>query len=145
MSGNRRRVSNVVILALAFSLVAGTAAVNAQNVGRILTGGAIAVAVSMFGGEINNFVNTLTGYRDTNQEMSKVVPIISAGRGTHVGAVQVLGSRREVQRVKAVAQIEGEFSRARVRALIPVDTLNPTANPARVRGVGVSALVDLRL
>ena len=49
------------------------------------------------------------------------------------------------QWMKAVAQVEGKKSRFRVKALIPVDTVNPTKSPSRVRNVGVTALVDVKL
>ena len=134
-------------------LVAGTLAASAAmpvatraiDLKDILVGGGIAVAVSQFGDEINDFVNRISGTKGRAAEATKVVPIISAGKGVHIGAVQVTGPVASVNRVKAVAQVEGSFSRARVRVLIPVDTVNPVASPSRVQGVGVSALVDLRL
>lgn len=119
---------------------------HAIDLGGILAGGGIAVAVSRWGGEINDFVNKITGNRDDNADrVTNVVPIISAGQGTYLGAVQVAGPRADVNRVKAVAQVEGKMNRFRVKALIPVDTVNPTKSPSRVRNVGVSALVDVKL
>lgn len=130
-----------VLLVAALAVPVATA----QNLGGLLKGGAIGVLVANFGGQIDNAINKVTGTRETATETTKVVPIISAGRGTYVGAVQVMGPRSRVDRVKAVAQVEGRAGEVRFRGLIPVDTLNPTRNPSRVRGVGVTGLVDVKL
>ncbi len=140
------RASKVAVAGLAITLLMAPVASRALDLGGILAGGAIAVAVSQFGDQINDFVNKITGNKDDNADrVTKVVPIISAGQGGYLGAVQVAGPRWDVQRVKAVAQVEGKMNRFRVKALIPVDTLNPTSSPSRVRNVGVTALVDVRL
>ena len=127
--------------------IAGMAPIvtEAQTLGGILKGGAIAVLVSNMGGSIDKAINKVTGTRKTAVNHTKVVPIISAGQGAYVGAVQVMGSKSRVDRVKAVAQLEGRAGDVRFRALIPVSTLNPTKSPSRVLGVGVSGLVDVNL
>lgn len=135
-----------IVAGVAATALTAPIAARAIDLGGILTGGAIAVAVSQFGGQINDFVNKLTGNKDEDADrVTKVVPIISAGGGTYLGAVQVAGPRYDIDRVKAVAQLEGKMSRFRVKALIPVDTMNPTKSPSRVRNVGVTALVDVKL
>ena len=56
---------------------------------------------------------------------TKVVPIVSVGTGKYIGAVQVIGPSAQVEKVKAVAQLEGEFNGiARANALIPMATTN---------------------
>lgn len=120
-------------------------ATQAQNLGDILKGGAIAILVSNLGGTIDSAINKVTGTKKTAVNHTKVVPIISAGQGAYVGAVQVMGSKSRVDRVKAVAQLEGRAGDVRFRALIPVSTLNPTKSPTRITGVGVSGLVDVDL
>jgi hypothetical protein len=122
---------------------------NAQ-LGDVLKGGAIALVVDRFSGDIDRFVNTLTGNDANNvRESTRVVPILSGGRGTYVGAVQVTGPKNLVDQVRAVAQVEGRTkigSEIRVRALIPISSRNADINSlSRVKGVGVSALVDVRL
>jgi hypothetical protein len=140
------KVGKWVIAGVAVTAVTAPITARAIDLGGIITGGAIAVAVTQFGGQINDFVNKLTGNKDDNADrVTKVVPIISAGTGTYLGAVQVAGPRTDVDTVKAVAQLEGKLSRFRVKALIPVDTINPTKSPSRVRNVGVTALVDVKL
>jgi hypothetical protein len=78
---------------------------------------------------------------------TKVVPILSIGSGSYVGAVQVTGARRDLEQVKAVAQLEGRLKvlgGVRLRALIPI-AARSVSNLKRVPGVGVSALVDFKL
>lgn len=110
----------------------------------------VGAAVTQFGPEMNRAINNLTGRRDTNTEFTKVVPILTVGLNSRgaIGAAQVKGSRRNVERVKAVAAPEVElFGEIMVRAMIPIATDNPTdaRNLRAVEGVGVSGIVDLRL
>ncbi|HVK01951.1 MAG TPA: hypothetical protein VM490_00605, partial [Armatimonadaceae bacterium] len=87
---------------------------------------------------------------DGVQESTRVVPIVTIGRGAYVGAVQVSGPKAQVDRVKAVAQVEAQTkigNELRIRGLIPVDTTKPddVSSISRVKGVGVSAIIELRL
>jgi hypothetical protein len=135
----------LVMLAAVAILAAPVTTVARSPLSGLLEGGGIALAVSKFGPQVNDFINRMTGTKDDNTEVTKVVPIISAGKGVYLGAVQVAGPRVAVDRVKAVAQLEGKFSSFRIKALIPVDNLNPTDKPARVRGVGVTGVIDVKL
>jgi hypothetical protein len=120
--------------------------------GEALKGGGIAFLVTKIAPDIDRFLNGITGNTsDSWREATKVVPILSVGRGTFVGAVQVSGPRAAVASVKAVAQVEGEQkilgSKVRGRILIPISTQDVRDKNAltRVKGVGVSALVDVKL
>jgi len=78
--------------------------------------------------------------------MTKVVPIVSAGQGTRIGAAQVSGPKSAVDRTKAVARIDAVFKdRFRIEILIPIDSLNPLERFRRVQGVGISAVIDYKL
>jgi hypothetical protein len=127
--------------------LAGLAVGGAQTVSRLLkTGGAIAVA-DRFGPQIDDGINTVTRQNDLGDDVAtKIVPILSVGDGKFVGIVQIAGPAEQVERVNAVAQIELRVPviRTRARAMIPIDTRSLT-DMSRVSGVGVSALVDLRL
>lgn len=140
-----RKAPIYVMAALAAVASMGPVVSRAQGLKGIIKGGAIAVLVSNLGGQIDTAINKVTGTSKTNTEYTKVVPVISAGQGTYVGAVQVLGAKSNVDRVKAVAALEGRAGDVRFRALVPVDTLNPTRSPSRVRGVGVSGTIDVNL
>lgn len=76
----------------------------------------------------------------------KIVPIISIGSGTRVGGALVAGAKSRLDKVVAVAQIEGKFGGSvRVRALVPVSTTNVVQNITRVPETAVIGLVDIKL
>lgn len=138
----RRKITLIAIGLLIFMSGVATA-----QLGQILKGGGVAFLVSKFGKDINSGINKLTNTKDrTSTYATKVVPIISGGDGTEVGAVQVMGPPSAVNQVNAVAQVEGNFRQlgVRIRALVPVRTRNITSIK-RVPGVGMSGLIDLKL
>lgn len=138
----------VAAIAAAYLLGAGTRALPAQafDLGSVLKLGGISYLVSRFGSEINTFINKLTLQKGLDTHYAtKVVPILSLGSGSYIGAVQVVGPKAQVDKVKAVGQLEGSFVKvARVKALIPIDATS-ISNINRVEGVGVSAIVDFKL
>ena len=77
------------------------------------------------------------------------MPIVSIGQGGYVGAVQVSGPKVQVDQVQAVGQVEGSIAsdRFRLKALIPINTEKPSdlKSIKRVKGVGVSAIIDVRV
>ncbi|TMI82297.1 MAG: hypothetical protein E6H04_05005 [Bacillati bacterium ANGP1] len=115
----------------------------------------IGYVVKTYGDQINSAINSLMlNNKARNRDMTKVVPILSVGigivssnPGSYIGAAQVQGPAAAVNKVQAVAQIEGSFLGAvRLKGLVPVDSLNPLAGDLhRVYGVGVTALVDFQL
>jgi len=113
----------------------------------------IGAAVKAFAPALNTFVNKLLQAKDAQtQQTTKVVPILSITLGVNtpgqaaVGAAQVSGPKASVDKVQAVAVIDanyqGSFS---IRALVPVDSLEPWKRLVRVPSVGVSAIIDLKL
>ncbi len=137
---------------LLFGQVAPSAA---QDLGDILKGGlkgaAIIVVVDRLAPQINQGINALTGNKtDGVRETTKVVPVLEVGKGTYIGAVQVSGPKSQTDQVKAVAYVRGEFkvgSPINAQVYIPVSLRNvkDIGSLSRVRGVGVSALVDIKL
>jgi hypothetical protein len=121
------------------------------QVGEVLKGAAIGLLVNQFGGQIDKFVNTLTGNKpDGLRETTRVVPILTVGQGAYVGAAQVSGPKNKVDTVKALARVEGSTkigNELRATALIPISTAKPgdIKSLSRVKGVGVSAIIDYRL
>ncbi|MDT8284535.1 MAG: hypothetical protein RQ767_03340, partial [Thermovirgaceae bacterium] len=97
--------------------------------------------------QINDFINTVTLNRGVGvQDETKVVPIVSVGSGTSIGAAQVAGLKADVDRVKAVAELSVSFmGRVGVRILVPIDSTNPLERFRRVQKVGVSAIIDYKL
>jgi hypothetical protein len=132
---------------------AGTA-VAQVNIGSLIKLFGIGYIVKQYGPQINSAINTLMlNNKAQNKDLTKVVPILSVGLGVgtpggaYIGAAQVQGPKAALDKVQAVAQIEGSFmSAVRLKGLVPVDSLNPLpGNLHRVYGVGVTALVDFQL
>ncbi|MEP0765034.1 MAG: hypothetical protein HRF45_00625 [Fimbriimonadia bacterium] len=138
-----KRMRALGILAAAFLVTA----VAVAQIDTILKAGGIALAVTTFGKDIDKAINNLTGHKNTNTSTTKVVPILSVGDGGYLGAAQVMGPKTNVDKVQALAQLEGRFmgNAVRLRALIPVSTKTPGKNLAKVDGVAVSAIVDFKL
>jgi len=115
---------------------------------KVLKGGAIAFAVDRFGPQIDKGINALVDNKNLRlDQATKVVPILSIGTGAYAGAVQVTGPQESVDKVKAVAQLEGDvrlLGKIRIKALVPIEARS-ISNLRRVPGVGVSALVDIKL
>ena len=112
----------------------------------MIKGGAIGLVIDKYGSSINSFLNKLLNQKNLGTSYAtKVVPIVSIGNGSRVGAAQVTGPTAEVDQVKAVAQVEGSFNNiARVKGLVPVNSANPVG-ASRIQGVGVSAIIDLKI
>lgn len=131
--------------ALMITLGGSAWAFNLGDLIGVIGGGFV---VSAIAGPINDFINTITLNRGAKVEgHTKVVPIVSIGSGTHIGAAQVAGPRGDaITSTKAVAQIEATFmDRLRVKILVPIDSENPVQRFRRVQGVGVSAIIDVKL
>jgi hypothetical protein len=137
------------IVVLSGLLCVGVLMVSRAQLGNILKAGGIAVLVDRFGPDINKFINQITGQKNAGTSAAtKVVPILSIGDGGYIGAVQVAGPEDLVDKVQAVAQIEGRFKAIggiRVRGLVPVSTKTPHKGINRVDGVGVSAIIDFKI
>ena len=135
-------------LVLAGGLLFGAGAASAQ-LGAILKIGGAQLIVSQFGKQINSVLDRITGQNklDDPNTITKVVSVLSAGSRGAVGIVQVSGPREQVDKVKAVAQLQTQvraLSTIQARVLIPIDA-NSLSNIRRVPGVGVSAIVDIKL
>lgn len=137
----------VITAMLTVSLLAagGTAVTQAFSLGSILKVGGVTVLVDRFGDQINDFLNKLLMKNGVGTDYAtKVVPVLSIGTGKYIGAVQVVGPTAQVDKVKAVGQLEGSFNNiARAKALIPLESVDIT-HLSRVQGVGVSAIIDLK-
>ncbi len=139
----------LLIAMLLVSMLTITAIPVSQAIGfgDILKVGGVGFLIDKFSSQLNSFINQLTFKQGAgNEYATKVVPILSVGTQGYIGAAQVTGSQELVDRTKAVLQIEGNFSGStfRVKALVPIDSVNPT-NFSRVQGVGVSAIIDIKI
>ena len=139
-----RKLSFLMVALLLFSV--GTA--SALNLGeaavKTVAVGAVVNAVS---GPADKGLNTLLAQRNLPPgAATKVVPVLSLGEKGYVGAAQVAGSKSLVAKTKSVVQLETAFDNKqyRIKLLMPMDSVNPVGMN-RVRGIGVSALVDVAL
>ncbi len=147
------RKAQLVAIGLTLVLVVGGGVAYAQDILQIIKVFGVGYAVRTFGPQINDFINSLLLSRDVQtQQTTKVVPILSISIGlgapgqATIGAAQVAGPQAAVQRVQAVAAIDANYQGVfQIRALIPVDSLEPWRSLRRVVGVGVSAIIDLRI
>jgi hypothetical protein len=145
-----KKLTKSKLLATLFglALIFGALASFASLPGSILKAGGIAVVVDKFGGQINDFINKITANKNVGTtQATAVVPILSLGSGAHVGAAQVIGAKENVEKCKAVVQIEANTvigRNLRVRALVPVGSKS-TSNIKRIYGVGVSAIIDIKI
>ncbi len=145
----KTKAMRIVAAVMAVAVVAGIGAVQvrALDLGSIIKVGGIGFLVDRFGPQINSAINTALGKNKVDPyDATKVVPIISIGRGGYIGAAQVQGPQDAVDTVKAVGQIEVAFGNRtfRIEALVPVNSINPT-NMSRVKGTGVSAVIDVKI
>lgn len=136
-------------IGLVAALSASLMTVAAPQLKQVLKIFGVGAAVQKFAPQINSAINKLSKTQDTSQYKTKVVPIlrVALGRSGAIGAAQVMGPPRQVDKVKAVAQLEAELfgKEIGIRALIPVTSDRNLSNPERVVGVGVSGIVDLKL
>lgn len=139
-------VMAVSIATLSTGALVNTTQAFSLNLGSILKVGGVGILVDRFGGQINDFLNKFLAQNNLSTTYTtKVVPIVSVGTNGYIGAAQVTGPASEVERVEAVAQLEASFNNvARVKGLVPIDSKNPV-NASRIQGVGVSAIIDLKI
>lgn len=145
----RRRLITFLIAGVVMLTASVTAIAPVQaGVGDILKGAGIILVINQFGDELNKFINKLTLNKGVGvEDRTKVVPIISVGQGGYAGAAQVSGPAHLVDKVKAVAQLEANMSGKtfRIKVLVPVSSEDVVKKIQRVSGVGVSAVIDVRL
>ncbi|WP_276875036.1 hypothetical protein [Dialister micraerophilus] len=125
--------------------------VSAFNLGSFLGGvvkvGGIGFLVDKYGDSVNSAINSLMMKEGAGTNYAtKVVPIVSIGDSGYIGAAQVIGDANQVAKVKAVGQLEIGWNDKlfRIKGLVPMDSMDPTAF-SRVQGVGVSAVIDVRI
>lgn len=145
-----KKTKKVLVAALAAIMLFGVITASmGLDLGSVFKVGGVALIVDKFGDDMNNAINKLTANKGVGiADRTKVVGIISVGQGSYVGAAQVSGPADQVDKVKAVAQLETKFpgiGNTRLRALVPVETTDVIKNIKRVSGVGVSAIIDIKL
>lgn len=144
-------ISTSFLLGFALACMIQARPAVALDIGDLLEGalkiGGVKLAIDKFGPELNKGINSLLENNDASVDAAtKVVPIISVIGNKHVGAAQVVGPQEAVDRVGAVAQLEQDFLNKlfRARVEVPIEG-NDVKNLHRVKGVAVSAMIDVKL
>ena len=139
----RKFLIPLIAFSLIITLVASTYALDLGDIfKKAVVGGAIGVLVDKFSGQLNDFINKLMmNEKVPINEATKVVPIISVGKALYVGAAQVSGPKDKVNQVQAEAQLEGDFH----DEMFTVKERGKISNLQRVSGVGISAVIDVKL
>jgi AICAR transformylase/IMP cyclohydrolase PurH len=122
----------------------------AQDLTTLIKIFGIGYVVKQYAAPLNEFVNSVLANKGVKVlEQTKVVPVLSIGVGqaSYIGAAQVSGTKAALAKVEAVAQLEADFNTVfRIKALVPIDSTNPIADGIhRVSGVGVTAVIDIRI
>jgi len=146
-----------VLVALAFlagfaaSSIAQSKPATAFDLGDILEGaikvGAVKLAIDQFGEDLNGYINDVMDNNDASVNAStKVVTIVTPIGNKHIGAAQIVGPKEAVDKVGAVAQLETSFmdKMFRIKVLVPIEGDDAT-KIKRVSGVGVSAVIDIKI
>ena len=140
----------ISILVVSIFAVVLVPVADAINLGSIIKVAGIGLLVDQFGPQLNSFINALMAQHNATPEFAtKVVPILTVGvlgNSGYIGAAQVMGPQNLIDKVQAVVQVESGFNGNvfRVKGLIPIDSKIPV-NFSRVSGVGVSAMIDVRI
>jgi hypothetical protein len=147
------RMKKIVMSCLMASMLGAglISSVSAFNLGSVLGGvvkvGGIGWLVSEYGEQLNDAINSVMMKEGAGTNYAtKVVPIVSIGNNGYIGAAQVIGDADQVAKVEAVGQLEISWNDKlfRIKGLIPMDSKNPTSF-SRVQGVGVSAVIDVKI
>lgn len=119
----------------------------AVDLGDLLKIGGIILAVTAFGDQINSFINRTLDQEDAEAAgATKVVPIFSIGQGAYIGAAQVIGVPNNVRDVQGVAAVNADLpGNLEGTLLVPISTRRPGRSLDRVPGVGIGAIIDLRI
>ncbi len=147
---NMKRAA-VSFLAAAMIGAGAISSVSAFDLGSVLGGvvkvGGIGYLVDRYSEQLNSAINSIMMKEGAGTNYAtKVVPIVSIGNSGYIGAAQVIGDADQVEKVEAVGQLEISWNDKlfRIKGLIPMDSKNPLSF-SRVQGVGVSAVIDVRV
>lgn len=144
----RRKVLLLVLSAgLVFWSAGRASALLGGTLGTVIKVFGIGYAVRAFGPQINSFINGVMAQRGIEREGgTKVVPIISVGRGLYVGAAQVMGPPSLVGNTRSVVQGEITVGSVRLNGLFPSSATVPVITGTQIiQGIGVSAIIDFNV
>jgi hypothetical protein len=143
------RLSRTTKIIAPILVVAMLAPIATPQIGQIIKVLGVREVVKRFGPDINKALNNIIKRDPKSLAMTKVVPVISGGISSRqaVGMVQVCGPRRQVEKVKAVAQLDQDMfgKEIKIRAMVPIDSDTIEKDIRPVDEVGITGIVDLKL
>jgi len=141
-----KRFLIIISMALCFFIGRASSTVYAWELSSLVKGGVVSAAVYAMADTINSGINLITGKLGAeNKQITKVVPIITLGDAARVGAVQVSGPEERVQECEAALLLDKSITEnIRAKIFIPVNSVSVT-NVKRVQGVGVAAIIDIKI
>jgi hypothetical protein len=143
----QRNVKTRLLLAVAG--VAILAPIATPQIGKIIKVIGVWEVTRKYGKEIDDAFNKIIKRDPRTTTSTKVVPIVSGGIGSRqaIGMVQVSGPKLQVDKVKAVAQLEQDLfgKEVRIRAMVPMASETISNNVTPVEQVGVTGIVDFKL
>jgi len=142
----RRKLAAAFVLSAL--MIAAPMTATAGGLGNLLMGAAGLYGVKLIAGPLNTFINKIMlANHVATTDSTKVVPIVSVGSGTYVGAAQVSGPAAAVGQTQAVGSLEVNWNNGTWQgdALIPINNINPLKGFKRVYGVGVDAVINARV
>lgn len=140
----------LTLLLAAAVFAGGLGAASADSIlTKLIPAAAGGYLVTAIARPLNGFINGLMDGKGVgNRDATKVVPILTLGSGTYIGAAQVVGSQSAVNHTQAVVSFRGSFAGDawNASALVPVSSLNVSGSgSSRVYDVGVDAVINARL
>ena len=146
MMKKKLRAAAIAATMLAAAPFAVARADNLLN--SVLKGAVGVLAVQAIAGPLDKFINSVMLANNVgNRDKTKVVPIVTVGSATYLGAAQVTGPSSVIDQVKAVGEFAAQWNNGvwQVRALVPIDNINVLHGFKRVYGVGIDAVINAKL
>ena len=153
----RNKVQLALVVGVCAGFIAALAVTAAParadiDLGDLVKGAVKVVGINALIGKYHNQLDDATNKVLDNAKCgtgaaSDVVVIVSPlGGNKYIGAAQIVGPKDQVDKVRAVVQLEQSFmgKMFRIKAMIPADSQDPT-HFHRVSGVGVSAVIDVKI
>jgi hypothetical protein len=144
-----KKILAIAIAASLFAAVPLTVAARGDSILNSVVKGAVGIfAVQAIAGPLDHFINSVMLANNVgNRDKTKVVPIVTVGSATYLGAAQVTGPASAIDQVKAVGEFAAQWNNGvwQVRALVPVDNVDVLHGFKRVYGVGIDAVINAKL
>lgn len=138
------KTKKILISLLIFTTILTTFSFDLKDILKQgLKAAGISALVRSMGPELDKFINNILASKGAqNREATRVVPVITFGEQTAVGAVQITGDKDLIKKVRHVIAYEDKLhNKYRVKVYIPSSHSNPLKID-RVYGISVTAIIE---